>query len=209
MKRAVTNDEIELLLSFVREHIDFAEEMTGPNYGPYMGGDPHTFTPDPQDSTEEERERHKRACEAWERGERRQFPAGFGMGTTHDLAKDKRCRRLRQVPGADSPQVCYLRSQRDCRAIIAKAGQAKRVVLIGASFIAMEVASSLIHRKLQVDVVAPEAVPLERIVGPQVGEYLRRLHERNGVVFHLQQSVAAIGDVKVTLSWLVRVDGRR
>src|SRR6266851_5533100 len=103
------------------------------------------------------------------------------------------------VPGADSPQVCYLRSQRDCRAIIAKAGQAKRVVLIGASFIAMEVASSLIHRKLQVDVVAPEAVPLERIVGPQVGEYLRHLHERNGVVFHLQQSVAAIGEGKVTL----------
>ena len=63
----------------------------------------------------------------------------------------------------------------------------------------MEVASSLIHRKLQVDVVAPEAVPMERIVGPQVGEYLRRLHERNGVVFHLQQSVAAIGERKVTL----------
>jgi NADPH-dependent 2,4-dienoyl-CoA reductase/sulfur reductase-like enzyme len=104
-----------------------------------------------------------------------------------------------EVPGADSPQVRYLRSQSDSRAIIAKAAQAKRVVLVGASFIAMEVASSLIRRKLQVHVVAPEAVPMERILGPQVGEYLRRLHERNGVVFHLQQSVAAIGERKVTL----------
>ena len=91
-----------------------------------------------------------------------------------------------KIPGADLPHVCYLRSQSDCRAIIAKAHQAKRVVLVGARFIAMEVASSLIQRKLQVHVVAPEATPMETILGPQVGEYVRRLHERNGVVFHLQ-----------------------
>jgi NADPH-dependent 2,4-dienoyl-CoA reductase/sulfur reductase-like enzyme/nitrite reductase/ring-hydroxylating ferredoxin subunit len=104
-----------------------------------------------------------------------------------------------RIPGADSPHVCYLRSQSDCRAIIAKADKAKRVVLIGASFIAMEVAASLIERKLQVHVVAPEAVPMETILGPQVGAYLYRLHERNGVVFHLQQSVVAIDERKVTL----------
>jgi apoptosis-inducing factor 3 len=104
-----------------------------------------------------------------------------------------------KIPGADLPHVCYLRSQSDCRAIIAKAHKAKRVVLVGASFIAMEVAASLIQRKLQVHVVAPEAVPMETILGPQVGEYLHRLHERNGVVFHLQQSVVAIDERKVTL----------
>jgi len=104
-----------------------------------------------------------------------------------------------KIPGADSPHVCYLRSQSDCRAIIGKAAKAKRAVLVGASFIAMEVASSLIQRKLQVHVVAPEAVPMETILGPQVGEYLRRLHERNGVEFHLQQSVVAIDGSKVTL----------
>jgi NADPH-dependent 2,4-dienoyl-CoA reductase/sulfur reductase-like enzyme len=63
----------------------------------------------------------------------------------------------------------------------------------------MEVAASLIHRKLQVHVVAPEAVPMERVLGPQVGEHLRRLHERNGVVFHLQQSVVAIDERRVVL----------
>jgi NADPH-dependent 2,4-dienoyl-CoA reductase/sulfur reductase-like enzyme/nitrite reductase/ring-hydroxylating ferredoxin subunit len=104
-----------------------------------------------------------------------------------------------KIPGADSPHVCYLRSQSDCRAIIGKADKAKRVVLVGASFIAMEVAASLIQRKLQVHVVAPEAVPMGTILGPQVGEHLRRLHERNGVVFHLQQSVVAIDESKVTL----------
>ena len=93
------------------------------------------------------------------------------------------------IPGADSPRVCYLRSLSDCRVIIGKAAGAKRLVLVGASFIAMEVAASLIQRKLQVHVVAPEAVPMERTLGPQVGQYLRHLHERKGVVFHLQQTV--------------------
>ncbi len=104
-----------------------------------------------------------------------------------------------KIPGADLPHVCYLRSQDDCRAILAKAEKAKRVVMIGASFIAMEVASSLVQRKLQVHVVAPEAVPMATILGPQVGEYLRALHERNGVVFHLQQTVVAIDERQVTL----------
>ena len=103
------------------------------------------------------------------------------------------------VPGANLPHVCYLRTRADCDAIIAKAGKSKRVVLIGASFIAMEVASSLVQRKLEVHVVAPEAIPMERVLGPEVGEFLHRLHERKGVVFHLQQNVVAIDERKVTL----------
>jgi NADPH-dependent 2,4-dienoyl-CoA reductase/sulfur reductase-like enzyme/nitrite reductase/ring-hydroxylating ferredoxin subunit len=104
-----------------------------------------------------------------------------------------------QVPGADRKHVCYLRSQSDCRAILAKAAKTKHVVVIGASFIAMEVASSLIQRKLKVHIVAPEAVPMATVLGPQIGEYLHRLHKRKGVKFHLQQSVVAIDDRKVTL----------
>src|SRR5258708_10744539 len=107
-----------------------------------------------------------------------------------------------RIPGGDSPQVCYLRSLSECRAIIGKLAKARRVVLVGASFIAMEVAASLIHRKLQVHVVAPEAVPMERVLGPQVGEHLRHLPERNGLMFHLPQSVAPIDGRRV-----VRKDG--
>jgi len=104
-----------------------------------------------------------------------------------------------EVAGADLPHVCYLRSRSDCNAIIARAGKAKHIVLIGASFIAMEVASSLVQRKFQVHIVAPEAIPMEKVLGPEVGAYLHRLHERKGVVFHLQQSVVAIDERKVTL----------
>jgi hypothetical protein len=96
MHRALTADEIDLLMSFAREYLPFAEDMTGPNYGPYVGGDPRTVHPDPDDSTPGERERHRQACEAWERGER-QSSTGFGMGTTHDRAQDERCRRLRRL----------------------------------------------------------------------------------------------------------------
>ena len=103
------------------------------------------------------------------------------------------------IPGATLPHVSYLRTRGDCNAIVARAAKAKRVVLIGASFIAMEVASSLVQRKLEVHVVAPEAIPMERVLGPEVGAYLHRLHERKGVVFHLQQSVIAIDERKVTL----------
>ena len=124
-------------------------------------------------------------------GKRRKFDALL-LATGAEPVKLK-------VPGADLAQVCYLRSRSDCRAILAKASKAKRVVLIGASFIAMEVAASLIQRKLEVHVVAPEEFPMATVLGPQVGEYLRRLHERNGVVFHLQQGVVSIDERKVTL----------
>jgi apoptosis-inducing factor 3 len=104
-----------------------------------------------------------------------------------------------KVPGADLAQVCYLRTQRDCRAILAKASKAKRVVLVGASFIAMEVAAALIQHRLEVHVVAPEEVPMATVLGPQVGEFLRGLHERKGVAFYLQQTVVAIDERGVTL----------
>jgi apoptosis-inducing factor 3 len=104
-----------------------------------------------------------------------------------------------KIPGADLAHVCYLRSQSDCRTIIAKAGKAKHIVLVVASFIAMEVASALIQRNFEVHIVAPEEIPMATVLGPEVGAHLRRLHERNGAVFHLQQSVVAIDERKVTL----------
>jgi NADPH-dependent 2,4-dienoyl-CoA reductase/sulfur reductase-like enzyme/nitrite reductase/ring-hydroxylating ferredoxin subunit len=110
------------------------------------------------------------------------------------------------VPGAELPHVCYLRTRSDCDAIIAKAAKSKRVVLIGASFIAMEVASSLVQRKKEVHVVAPDAIPMEKVLGPDVGKYLRHLHERNGVAFYLENSVVAIDEQKLTLKDGVTLD---
>ncbi len=104
------------------------------------------------------------------------------------------------IPGSQAGQLLYLRSFADSRAIVERAQSAKHVVVIGASFIGLEVAASLRARGVAVDVVAPETVPLERIMGAEIGRFVRGLHEAHGVVFHLGETVAALAGRTVTLS---------
>jgi NADPH-dependent 2,4-dienoyl-CoA reductase/sulfur reductase-like enzyme/nitrite reductase/ring-hydroxylating ferredoxin subunit len=94
------------------------------------------------------------------------------------------------IPGADTSRVHTLRTFADSQAIIARAGDARRALVVGASFIGLEVAASLRKRGLEVAVVAPEARPLERVLGPEVGRFIQGLHEANGVAFHLGETVA-------------------
>ncbi|MGC1889885.1 MAG: FAD-dependent oxidoreductase [Stellaceae bacterium] len=89
------------------------------------------------------------------------------------------------VPGSDLPHIHYLRTLADSKALIAEASASRRAVVIGASFIGLEVAASLRARGLEVHVVAPEARPMEVVLGPEVGDLVRRVHEEHGVVFHL------------------------
>jgi apoptosis-inducing factor 3 len=103
------------------------------------------------------------------------------------------------VPSADQPHVHTLRSLADCRAIIADAAGAKRALVIGASFIGLEAAAALRSRDLEVHVVAPEARPMERVLGPQLGDFIRALHEERGVVFHLGETVTAFDGRRATL----------
>jgi NADPH-dependent 2,4-dienoyl-CoA reductase/sulfur reductase-like enzyme len=103
------------------------------------------------------------------------------------------------IPGADQPHVHTLRSLADCRAIIALAKNARRAIVIGASFIGLEAAAALRVRDIEVHVVAPEQRPMERILGPDMGDFVRALHEEHGVIFHLGDTVAMIDGNKATL----------
>src|SRR5262249_35382922 len=106
--------------------------------------------------------------------------------------------RTLPIPGIDLKNVLTLRSFADSDAIIAAAEQAKRAVVIGASFIGMEVASSLKTRGLEVMVVAPDQAPFEKALGGRIGALFQKIHEDNGVLFRLGANVARItGNGKV------------
>ena len=100
-------------------------------------------------------------------------------------------RRL-PLPGADLPGVRYLRRMSDSDALRTAIGTASRVVVIGAGWIGSEVASSARQLGAEVSVVAPEAVPLERVLGPRVGGVYRDLHAERGVDLHLSTQIEAI-----------------
>src|SRR5438093_16485 len=107
-----------------------------------------------------------------------------------------------KLPGSDLPHVHYLRTLRDSRAIITRAASSRRAVVVGASFIGLEVAASLRtrHPELELHVVAPEQLPLERVMGRELGAFIKALHEEHGVIFHLGQTASAIEADAVTLA---------
>src|ERR1700676_2627956 len=103
------------------------------------------------------------------------------------------------IPGADQPHVHTLRSLADCWAIIGSVNGARRAIVIGASFIGLEVAAALRARGIEVHVVAPEQRPMERVLGPEMGDFVRALHEEHGVIFHLGDTITAIDGKRATL----------
>ncbi|MGI9169215.1 MAG: FAD-dependent oxidoreductase, partial [Caulobacteraceae bacterium] len=103
------------------------------------------------------------------------------------------------IPGADLPHVHYLRSQADGEALVKAAKAAKKAVVIGASFIGLEVAASLRARDVAVDVVAPEAALMEKVLGKEVGTFIQGVHEKHGVTFHLETTAVSIDADRVTL----------
>jgi NADPH-dependent 2,4-dienoyl-CoA reductase/sulfur reductase-like enzyme len=104
------------------------------------------------------------------------------------------------IPGARLSDVLVLRSLKDCRAIIEQATTARRVVVLGASFIGLEVAASLRARNIEVHVVAPEERPMENILGPDFSRLVQTLHEQHGVVFHLRNTASGVEGKRITLS---------
>ncbi len=106
------------------------------------------------------------------------------------IASGSRPRRL-DVEGADLDGVMTLRSYDDCRALRSRADGIDQAVVIGASFIGMEVAASLASRKISMQVIAPEDAPFQATLGPEVGRMLRSVHEKQGTEFHMGRKVKA------------------
>jgi NADPH-dependent 2,4-dienoyl-CoA reductase/sulfur reductase-like enzyme/nitrite reductase/ring-hydroxylating ferredoxin subunit len=104
------------------------------------------------------------------------------------------------IPTTADARIFYLRTLSDARAIVAATAEAKAAVVVGGSFIGLEVASSLRTRGIGVHVVGHEEVPLQRVLGLEVGTFLRGLHESHGVTFRLKNSVSRVDGKKITLS---------
>ena len=108
------------------------------------------------------------------------------------------------APGLDQPHVFTLRSVNDARTLAERAQAGGRAVIIGASFIGLEAAAALRQRKVEVDVVSVEEIPLEHVFGTDVGTQLKALHESKGVSFHLNCVVKQFDGREVELG-----DGER
>jgi apoptosis-inducing factor 3 len=111
-----------------------------------------------------------------------------------------------EIPGATPGRLYYLRSFADSRAIVAKAATAKTALVVGASFIGLEVAASLRERALEVHVVAPENVPMLRALGAEAGRWIQSLHESHGVRFHLEKTLQRLDSKRAFLSDGTAVD---
>jgi len=96
------------------------------------------------------------------------------------------------LPGMGLENVHTLRSLADSRQIRKEAESAKKAVVIGASFIGMESAASLLNHDCEVTVVGPEKVPFARVFGEDIGSLLQRMHEEKGVQFKLGHSVEGL-----------------
>lgn len=100
--------------------------------------------------------------------------------------------RRPDLPGVHLRNVFLLRSRADADAVLASAESSRKAVILGASFIGMEVAASLRERGLDVTVVAPDRAPFEKQLGPEIGSVFTRLHQTHGVSFRLGTKVSAL-----------------
>jgi 3-phenylpropionate/trans-cinnamate dioxygenase ferredoxin reductase component len=106
------------------------------------------------------------------------------------LATGAAPRRL-QIPGSELDGVLYLRSVEDSDALRERLDRGGHVVVVGAGWIGAEVAASARQRGLEVTVLEPMGVPLQRVLGDEVGGIYRDIHTDHGVQMLLGTAVEA------------------
>jgi 3-phenylpropionate/trans-cinnamate dioxygenase ferredoxin reductase component len=132
-------------------------------------------------------------------GERIEFAAAL-------LATGSEPRAL-SIPGADLDAVHYLRTHGDSDALAARLKGARHIVVIGAGWIGCEVAASARQLGVDVTIVAPNHVPLEKVLGMQLGGFYRDVHRDHGVELLLESEAVRIEGAG-TVERVVTADGR-
>ncbi|WP_280258051.1 NAD(P)/FAD-dependent oxidoreductase [Nocardia abscessus] len=100
--------------------------------------------------------------------------------------------RTLPVPGADAPNVYTLRTIEDSDTLIELFGSARRIVIIGAGWIGLEVAAAARAAGVEVTIVERGDLPLRAALGPEMGQVFADLHRANGVDFRFEAQVEAI-----------------
>ncbi|MGY2011013.1 NAD(P)/FAD-dependent oxidoreductase [Nocardia gipuzkoensis] len=100
--------------------------------------------------------------------------------------------RTLPVPGADAPNVYTLRTIEDSDTLIELFGSARRIVIIGAGWIGLEVAAAARAAGVEVTIVERGDLPLRAVLGPEMGQVFADLHRANGVDFRFEAQVEAI-----------------
>jgi 3-phenylpropionate/trans-cinnamate dioxygenase ferredoxin reductase component len=106
------------------------------------------------------------------------------------LATGSEPRRL-AIPGGELDGVVYLRSVQDSDGLRERLDRGGAVVVVGAGWIGAEVAASARLRGLDVTVIEPTSVPLERVLGPEVGAIYRDIHADHGTKMLMGTGVEA------------------
>jgi NADPH-dependent 2,4-dienoyl-CoA reductase/sulfur reductase-like enzyme/nitrite reductase/ring-hydroxylating ferredoxin subunit len=110
------------------------------------------------------------------------------------------------IAGFAHPSVRTLRSETDARKLVEDVSNAKRVAVVGAGFIGLEVAAALRRRNLEVHAVGQSSLPLLNVLGPQLAGLVKRTHEEAGVVLHLGTEAAGLVDGVLELSDGTRIE---
>jgi NADPH-dependent 2,4-dienoyl-CoA reductase/sulfur reductase-like enzyme len=100
--------------------------------------------------------------------------------------------RTLPIPGADAPNVYTLRTIEDSDTLIELFGSARRIVIIGAGWIGLEVAAAARSAGVEVTVVERADLPLLAVLGPEMAQVFADLHRANGVDFRFGAQVDAI-----------------
>jgi NADPH-dependent 2,4-dienoyl-CoA reductase/sulfur reductase-like enzyme/nitrite reductase/ring-hydroxylating ferredoxin subunit len=130
------------------------------------------------------------------------------LGYTAALVATGAIARRPPIAGIDLPNVLTLRGFDDADAIVRATEGASRAVVVGASFIGMEAAASLVERGIAITIVAPSSVPFEKTLGREIGTMFRALHESRGVSFELGSKVIRF-DGETAIEHVVLENGTR